>query len=195
MGKREFALLIAGVVILGVVVFRQAQIDAWRTNPTRVVALRRLAPRFELADHRRNLVKLDGLLGRHRIVLVFFDAELGVDGDARTRPLIDHFETIKDAGIHVLAVSTATPFANGEAAKRLGKELPFSVMTDIDLRNPAPHPTHTLWGRVDETGEPIPGIFLIERDGTTIVDPTGIPIPIEDEEAAISQLVQGEWPK
>ena len=195
MGKRELALLIAGVVILGLVFFRQSQIKDWRSNPTRVVALRRLAPRFELADHRRNLVKLEGLLGRHRIILVFFDAELGVDGDPRTRPLIDHFETIDNAGFQVLAVSTATPFANGEATKRLEKELPFSVMTDIDLRNPMPHPTHTLWGRVDKTGKPIPGLFLIERDGTTIVDPSGVPVPVEDEEAVISQLIEGAWPE
>lgn len=195
MGKREGILVVAGVVILGLVLFRQQQLEQWQDQPERVVALRRLAPRFELADQHRNIVKLAGLLGRHRIVLVFFDAELGVDRDPRTQALIDHFSALKSANIKVLAVSTATPFANAEAKQRLGLDIPFSVLTDLVPNDPAPHPTHTRWGRVNDAGEPMTGLFLIDRDGSTIVSAAGKPIPVQDEQAVLEKLSRGEWPE
>jgi peroxiredoxin len=196
MGKREVLLLVAGVLILVTVVWRQQQLQQWQHDPTRVVITKRaLAPRFTLADNSRKVVKLERLLGRHRVVLVFFDAEMGVDQDPRTKNLIENFAAIDSAGIEILAVSTATPFANEEAEKRLGSELPFPVLTDIDINNPAPTPAHHLYGLIDATtSTPRPGLFLINRDGSVAFGLNGFPAPAENETFVLESLSRGNWP-
>src|SRR5690606_2707109 len=152
------------------------------------------APRFMLPDQHRKIVKLERLLGRHRVVLVFFDAELGVDQDPRTKSLIENFSAIHRMGVEIIAVSTSTPFANAEAKQRLGAEVPFPVLTDIDMNNPAPTPAHHNYGRIDaETGMPLTGIFLIERDGSLPVGPDGVPLPVNDEQQVLNQLADGIW--
>ncbi len=196
MGKREVLLLVAGALILVTVVWRQQQLRQWQHDPTRVVTSKRaLAPRFTLADNARKVVKLERLLGRHRVVLVFFDAELGVDQDPRTEDLIKNFIAIDAAGIEIIAVSTATPFANEQAAKRLGKKLPFPVLTDIDINNPAPTPAHRAYGLTDApTSTPRPGLFLINRDGSVAFGLNGFPAPVEDETSVLKSLSRGQWP-
>ncbi|WP_417851530.1 peroxiredoxin family protein [Thalassoglobus sp.] len=196
MGKREILLLLAGVGIFAVTLWRQNQLQQWEHDPTRkVVAIRALAPRFTLADHNRNVVKLERMLGRHQVVLVFFDAELGVDRDPRTKSLIENFEAINRAGFEIIAVGTATPYANEEAEKRLGVELPFPVVTDIDINDPAPSPAHRKYGLFDlQTGKPSTGLFLIERDGTLPIVTEGTPIAVKDEAAALKTLAEGKWP-
>lgn len=195
-GRREFLLLGAGVIIFGVAYWRQQQLKQWSQDPHRQVALARtLAPRFTLADHNRKVVKLERLLGRHRVVLVFFDPNLGIDQDPRTKKLLEAFKTIDAAGIEIIAVSTATPFANEEAEKRIGYELPFPVLTDIDINNPVPTPAHRSYGCLDEnSGLPLPALFLIERDGSLPYGPNGFPTAIQDEARALEILAQGAWP-
>ncbi|MEW4486777.1 redoxin domain-containing protein [Thalassoglobus sp. JC818] len=196
MGRREYAVIVAGLIILSLVIFRENQIDQWRKNPPQSIVPRRLAPKFQLADHRRNIVKLEGLLGRHQIVLIFFDGESGVDGDPRTKSVIENFPALSASGIKILAVSTATPYANEQAEERLGQPIPFSVLTDVDFSNlaPRPLPAHTAWGKVSETGEPESGVFLIGRDGTVAFGDNGFPIAVADENSVLKQLSQGVWP-
>lgn len=196
MGKREWALVLAGVVVFAVTFWRTRQLADWQSEPARgEIAIRALAPRFTLADHNRNIVKLERLLGRHRVVLVFFDAEAGVDRDPRTKPLIENFETIDAAGIEVIAVSAATPYANEQAEQRLGHKLPFPVLTDIDVSYPLPSPAHRQYGRLEAaTNATLPGLFLIERDGTVPYSQQGFPLPVKDEQAALDALASGQWP-
>jgi len=193
----KYLLPTAFVVITGLVIFRTQQLDQWVDNPPVLNRERRqLAERFELADHHRHLVKFERYLGRQRVVLVFFDAKLGADGDPRTQSIIENYAAYKRAGIEVVAVSTATPFANGETELRLGGKVPFPLLTDIGLNSPIPIPTHQKWGAIEpETKEPRPGLYLIERDGTVEVDATGVPIPVEDEAAALQSLAEGQWPE
>lgn len=195
-GKREIVLLLAGLVILVTVVWREQQLQHWKSDPTRQIAMvRTLAPRFTLADHNRKVVKFERLLGRHRVILAFFDPELGVDRDPRTQQLIENFDAMHRAGIEIVAVSTATPYANGEAERRLGRKLPFPVVTDIDINDPAPLPTHRKFGLIDaQTGEARTGLFLIERDGSLPRQENGLPLPVQDEVAALATLASGEWP-
>lgn len=196
MRKLEILLLIAGIAILASVIWREQQLRDWKDDPTRVVSrARMLAPRFTLTDHNRKVVKLERLLGRHRVVLVFFDARLGIDQDPRTKMLLENFTKIDQTGIEIIAVGTATPFANEEAEKRLGMELPFPVLSDIDINNPAPTPAHRMYGQIDsETESPIPGLFLIDRDGSVAVGLDGRPEPVANERPILSKLANGKWP-
>lgn len=197
MGRREILLALAGFFLFVLAVWRQNQLAEWSQDPSRKPALvRTLAPRFTLADHRRNVVKLERLLGRHRVVLVFFDSDLGVDQDPRTKPLIKANELLEQNDIKVIAVGTATPFANEEAEKRLGQKIPFPVLTDIELNAPLPSPAHRLYGLIDpETGETRSGLFLIERDGTVPFSPQGDPLIEVNEKSVLDSLAKGEWPK
>jgi len=187
---------VAGLILIGLAGWRIQQLEYWRQNPESVNLQRRaLAPRFELADHRRHLVKFERFLGRQRVVLIFFDAELGADRDPRLQPLLEKSQLLKTNGIEVVAVSSATPFANQQAEERLGEPISFPLLTDIDVTKPIPDPVHRMWGRYDETrNETLTGLFLVARDGTVAVDDRGIPKPVANEQQVLNTLSQGYWP-
>jgi|GEM_PF-716598 Peroxiredoxin len=190
-------LAFSGLVILGLVVFRERQVAQWRLEaPRRTLVPRQLAPRFHVADHRRHVVKFERLLGRHRVVLLFFDATLGAEHDPTLQKLIECFPAIRRAGIEALAISDAPIYANQEAEKRRGEPFPFPLLTDIDLNIPASSPVHRMYGLFDErTQKTANGLFLIARDGTLPVDEHGVPIPVSDVDAALAALCAGEWPE
>lgn len=188
-------LIVAGVMILGLVVFAERRQTLRRQAPRDATGVpRQLAPRFELADHRRQLVKFERFLGRQRVVVVFFDGSLGAARDPRLLSLIENFNRIDAAGIKIIAISAATPFANREAEKQLGS-IPFPLLTDIDIRTPIPDPVHRLWGRYDESQrQRLTGVFLVDRDGTVPVGSDGKPLPVENEATVLEILGRGEWP-
>ena len=118
-------LLISGLVILGLVMFRQRQLAEWQTRPPLRAAPQGLAPRFSLADHHRRFVKLERYFGRERVVLAFFDAALGREPRSPSAAAARCFEALRQAGIQVVAVSDATPYANLQAEEQLGGQFPF----------------------------------------------------------------------
>jgi len=190
-------LLAAGLVILGLVLFRERQLEHWRTvAPPVQAAPRALAPRFEVADHHRHLVKFERFLGRQRVVLLFFDAELGADEDANVRALAQNAQALRQQGIEVIAISDATPYANLAAEKKFGRDFPFPLLTDIDLKIPAKSPVHRMYGLYDVRLEKsLNGLFLIARDGTVPIGPDGKPLPVKHVEETVRQLCAGEWPR
>jgi peroxiredoxin len=195
--KRLLLLLAAGLVILGLVVFRERQLARWKdATPHERPAPRRLAPRFEVADHHRHVVKFERFLGRQRVVLIFFDAELGAAKDPRVQAILPCAAALAEKGIEVVAISGATPYANQQAEAALGHTFPFPLLTDIELKTPIDFPVHRRWGRFDvKRHRPLTGVFLIARDGTVPITPEGLPLPVADEEAAIAALCHGEWPR
>ena len=187
---------VAAVILVVLTISRQRELESWRSSPVERVVPRRLAPRFELADHRRHVVKLEGLLGRHRVIVVFFDAQLGADRDPRLQRLIACETVLQVAGIEVVAISSATPYANQQIEERRGSKFPFPLLTDIDIRSPIPHPVHRLWGCFDETANrTTTGLFLIERDGTIPADEEGKPIPVQDERSVLDLICSRQWPE
>lgn len=189
-------LAFSGLVILGLVVFRERQVAQWRLEaPPRTLVPRQLAPRFQVADHRRHVVKFERLLGRHRVVLLFFDAKLGAEGDPMLQKLVNCFPAMKKAGIEVLAISDAPPYLNQQAEKNRGEPFPFPLLTDIDLNIPASSPVHRMYGLFDKrTQTSANGLFLIARDGTLPVNAQGVPVPVADVDTVIASLCAGEWP-
>lgn len=194
---RNVVLPFGGIVILGLVLWRERQEAIRDALPPEARPLpRRFAPRFQANDHRSKLVKFERYLGRTRIVLVFFDGDAGADQDPVLRPLLEHHTAIEDAGIQVVAVSMATPYANRQAEQRWGQKFPFPVVTDIDPTAPYPASVHRSYGRYDEKGDrPLEGLFLIDRRGTVAMDDNGVPVPVNEPEAAVAALIAGTWPK
>ena len=189
MKPRILILPIAALVIAGLVFWRYG----WESPPQEQSALvgevRVLAPRFELYDQHSQLVKFERYLGRTALLILFFDADSAPDENVPLSLLRDHYNALNDAGIDVVAVSPATPFAVREAERRTGRKYPFPVLTDIDQRSPVPVPVHRLWGLADDDSPAIrTGMFFVERDGSVATD-NGRPRPLEKPEAFVDKLV------
>lgn len=194
MRNRVLVLPLAALVIIALVVYRVQR--ERRAFPIALPAGRQLAPRFELYDQQNRLVKFERYLGRTKLAVVFFDGPAGADVDPWLRQLRDHHDAVSraGAGVQVIAVSTATPFAIHQAEERAGGPFPFPVLTDIDPRQPIPAPVHRLWGLYDdETNTTRTGVFLVDRAGM-VTTGAGGPVPVPDADAAIAALCRGEWP-
>ena len=188
--RAAFGLLASALVITGLVLWREAQEGKRPSVAPREIVPRTPAPQFQLYDQDNRWVKFERYLGRTKVALVFFDSLTGADGDPLLPALFRRFEEVRRAGWQVVAVSDAVPLNNRQAAERLGKlagqpdqsvaqKFPFPVLSDIDPG----HSTHRLWGRVDpDTGQLIPGIFLIDRTGLVDINPLG-PVSVSPEVA------------
>lgn len=193
MKLRVLILPIAAVIILALVVYRLQRPER-RPVAGSAADERHLAPNIVLSNQSRHLVKLEGYLGRTRIVLRFFDATQGADADPILVQLAEHYSNLEASGIQVIAVSMATRFENQQAEDRLGWEFPFPLMTDIDPQAPVRAPAHQSWGLYDPDGDQThTGMFLIDRDGTVSWE-DGRPRPVADAQVAIEQLITGTWP-
>jgi len=185
---RILVLPIAAIVIGGLVFWRLTREER---SPTvsRAVALQ-MAPRFELYDQSSRLVKFERYLGRTRMAVLFYDGEAGADQDALLCSLRDHHDAVEKAGVQVVGISTATPYANRSAGERSGGEFPFPLLSDVDLA----WPVHRLWGMIDpQTDQPRSGLFLVDRGGRVTAQ-AGQPIPVPDSVVIVEALVQGRWP-
>jgi peroxiredoxin len=172
---RALSLPIAAVIIAALCVYKLTR--DYDPPPLSAPVVRRPVPRplFELLDAKQpsELVRLQSFLGRHRIIVVFFDSRLGADRDPRLLRLYRDAGRIENVGIIVLAVSEALPSENRQAVKRArqsGLRIPFPLLSDPPSTSAAPgmgYLVHSAWGRYDEQArQPLPGIFLIDRAGT-----------------------------
>lgn len=153
-------------------------------EPTAGPLSMRRAPVFELLDSRdpSQTVRLKSFVGRHSIVLLFFDGEAGADGDANLLALRSMYATLKTDGIVAFGISTALPQDNRKSFERGGK-FPFPLLSDPDFR------VHRLWGRFDEQRRvPLQGLFLIDRKGD-VAWKAGFPQPSGDVEQVLGELI------
>ncbi len=189
MRRRLWFLPIAAVVITGLCAYRA-------TRPPRPVVaveaqpLRAFPPKdWELPDHGFRLVKFNRFLGRHPVVVLFFDSRQPIEEDTLLIWLRDHADEIYDAGWRIIAISPAPPAEVRNAATRAGQDWPFPVLTDMHLRNPAPTPVHYLWSRIDRmTGEPLPALFLVDRMGYVVYQ-NGRPLPEQNPLQSLKQII------
>ncbi|MCC7423587.1 MAG: redoxin domain-containing protein [Planctomycetaceae bacterium] len=133
-------------------------------------------------------VRLKSYLGRHRIILVFFDNEAGADKDPVLAALREHRETIQKNRIIVLGISTALPQHNRQALRR-GGEIPFPLLTDLDGM------VCQTWGvlnmRDDGSFRNRPAVFAIDRSGT-VAWKGDHPQPVADPLDYLDSLLSGE---
>ncbi|MDB5388696.1 MAG: thioredoxin-dependent thiol peroxidase [Planctomycetaceae bacterium] len=118
------------------------------------------APMFTLHDQRSQPFKLGRYAGRHKLVVAFFDPADGADLNPQLQILKDGFARLTAHGEKIIAISSATPYANRKAFER-GGDFPFHILSDAD------HSVQTQWGCV-AAGEPpkmLPAVFVIDRAG------------------------------
>ena len=147
---------------------------------------------FEGLDSDNRMVRLAAFLGRHRVIVLFFDGELGADKDAELLRLRERFVELKAHDVKVIAVSTALPQQNRAAMlpERAGG-FPFPLVSDFNPVSPEEaQKIHRRWGRWDDsTGKAKPGVFVIDRK-LQIEFLGGAPKPVASVDLAVESLVR-----
>jgi peroxiredoxin len=190
--RRFLAVLAIGALIAVVCVVRVA-INQPQNYENQVAAatVMRPAPTFEALDAHNHLVRLGSWLGRHRIIVVFFDGERGADTDSDLLRLRDRYAELQTQDVKVVAVTASIPQVNRAAMERAGGDFPFPLVSDVDPQSPeGTLRIHRHWGRLDTvTEKPLAGSFLIDRKGqVAYVGP--IPKPYENVEKILDSLAK-----
>ncbi|MEY2727866.1 MAG: hypothetical protein RLZZ458_3733 [Planctomycetota bacterium] len=151
----------------------------------------RPAPVFQLLDQNNRPVQLRGYLGRHRVLVAFFDGRIGPAADPTLMRLKEVQPALRSQGVMVLGIST--PLAPDIKPQTLS--FPFPVLRDTTAGSP--ESCCNLWGvctaAATSQQPPVisPALFLVERDGQVAWEGDH-PRPLADSNAAISALLRGE---
>ncbi len=137
---------------------------------------------FEALDSENRLVKFARYLGRHKILLAFFDGRRGLEGCPQMLTLRETFPRLKAEGAVVLAVTDAIPQENRAAFERIGP-FPFPVVSDPTLQ--VQRRWHCL-ERVQTNGF---AVFFIDRAGRVRVDDRGRPVAEPDLQTALQRIL------
>ena len=193
--RRILIPITAAIVITIVCVWRVAtNKEQDYADQVAVALVMRPAPAIEGRDSDNHLVRLAAFLGRHKIIVLFFNGDAGRDVDPDTAGadkdpelmrLRERFEELQSHNVKVVAVSAALPQQNRAAMDRVGA-FPFPLVTDIDPLEPRNVlRIHHQWGRIDAgTGKPLTGVFLVDRKGQVQFGVDG-PKPMADVDAAL----------
>ncbi len=201
MHKRVLVLPAAALILIALVVYKQTR------GPVELPAAQVAVPLFSLLTPTNELVKLERYVGRHKILVVFFDGEAvaeiltpTADGESafseeavQTRlqsgygdllRLREDAERLSDENVVIVAVSTALPQHNRKAVEILG-EFPFEILSDPD------YSVHEKWKRYDTVAQrPVAGVFVVNRAGLVRWREGG-PIPEPNLESAYRRLSEG----
>lgn len=169
MKDRRLLVVVAAGILIGLVCVIRIATNKPLDYEQQVAAatVMRPAPPFEALDSENHLVRLASWLGRHRIIVLFFNGERGADQDADLLRLRDRYPELQAQDVKVVGVTTALPQENRAAMERAGGAFPFPLVSDFDPQSPEGMlRIHRHWGRMDPTNEkPLSGAFLVDRKG------------------------------
>lgn len=190
--RRLFAVLAIGALI-AVVSITRVLTNKPQTYEKQVAeaTVMRPAPVFEALDANNRLVRLGSWIGRHRIIVIFFDGEQGADNDFDLLRLRDRFAELQANDVKIVGVTASIPQVNRAAMERAGGEFPFPLVSDVDPLSPeGTLRIHRHWGRFDPvTDKPLSGSFLIDRKGYVAYVGT-TPKPFDNVEQIIDSVVK-----
>jgi peroxiredoxin len=138
---RELIVVAAGIVIAGLCWWRMSAPEIPRASLQQVVADQRMAPTFELYDQQSHLVKLSGFVGRHPIVLIFFDGRQPPENDRSLVMFRDFYPSLRTSGVIVLGVSSALP---QQIRRKSVQPFPFPILADVTAGQPGS--ASLIWG-------------------------------------------------
>lgn len=188
--RRALIPIVAGIVLVALCVWRVAtnRPQDYADQVAAAIAARP-APAFDALDANNTLVRLATFLGRHQIIVLFFDGENGADKDPELLRLRERFPELQSHNVKVIAVTSAIPQQNRAAMERVGP-FPFPLVSDFDPLSPdGLLRIHKQWGRVTESGKLRPGVFLIDRKGQVISTPDG-PRPFASVDNAVAAAIK-----
>lgn len=207
--RRVLIPIFAAIILVALCTFRVATNKRQNyADQVAVAVIQRPAPGFEALDSSNHLVRLGTYLGRHKIIVVFFDGETTavkrgdpaeeakVDQDRMRKALSDlvrlreRYNDLQARDVKVIAVSAVIPQLNRASMEWVGT-FPFSLVSDFDPGSPeGALRIHRQWGRIDlDTGKPRTGVFLVDRKGQILYGVDG-PIPLENVDRAIEQALK-----
>lgn len=188
--RRALIPIVAGIVLVALCVWRVAANKPQDyADQVAAAVMARPAPIFEALDANNTLVRLVTFLGRHQIIILFFDGDTGADQDPELLRLRERFPELQAHNVKVIAVTNAIPQLNRAAMDRVGS-FPFPLVSDFDPLSPAGIlKIHTQWGRVTESGKVRPGVFLIDRRGQVTATPDG-PRPFASVDEAVDAAIK-----
>ena len=182
MRLRILVLPLAAAIIAGLVWHKLQQDHSRSPETTNGQTARIQAPPIEAIDAENSITRLKSFLGRHNLLVVFFDGEAGAGADKTLQHLKQHSAELKAADYHVIAVSSALPQQN----RKTGFPPLFHLLTD-----PAPiWKVHRTWGSAcfdEEAGSPRQAVFHIDRAGN--VAGTSEPVPLNNPDQQIDELL------
>lgn len=156
---RLMFVLLAGGLIAGVCTFRlmtNRPLD--HAAQLRAASQPQPAPLFEAVNEQNEMFRLQTYLGRHRIIVVFYDGDAGANHSRELAELTKRADELKRLDVKAVGVSRSLALANRTALKQLG-DFPGQLLSDVDGM------IHQRWGRNGPDGRTIPGLFLIDRKG------------------------------
>ena len=199
MNRRVLVLPLSAAVIAGLCFYKWTRPHSNLLATLPAPLCRAIDFKFVMRDQKRRpeTVRLKGYLGRHRILIVFYDGDAGAENDAVLTRLRSNFDAVKRAGVIVLGISTALPQQN-RATSESGRArihpnqprdpFPFLLLTDL----PPACKTHRRWGRYDDKrNRTLTGTFLIDRSGHVACDGR-IPRPLADPHRTIDKILAGQ---
>ena len=126
------------------------------------VASGQKAPEFVVETDQGRLT-LSGLLEHGKLVLAFYYEDMTPACSTQVSSLKDGFDTLRDLGATVLAISTDSLDSHQTFCDRLGG-LPFPLGSDADLA------IARAYGVVDDRGRRSRrAVFVIDKDGTVLL--------------------------
>jgi hypothetical protein len=181
MRLRILLLPIALLVIVVVCEYRLSRVDPRSPLPSANADMPMRAPAIEALDSSGRFFRVDRYVGRQSFFVVFFDREIGFDGDPNLQLLVAHERELQKHNIVVIAVSSALPQENRTATG--GKHM--VLVTDVEPIWVA----HRRWGRFDETAEkPTSGVFFVDRSGN-VPSRAGLPTPMTNPQKEILNIL------
>ncbi len=196
---RFLILPISAAIIAGLCIWKANQPRMQPNVSQDATTVDRPAPAFSVYDARKpqRLVRLASYLGRHRILLVFFDGTQPFDHDPHIQKLTEHADALQSQGIQIFAVSSALPQTNRKRMETLDTDdprWPFPILSDPTFA------TQREYGRVEKsaasaTNDPRnlreqPGVFLIDRAGR-VPYRNNQPVPLAEPLQTIDALATG----
>ncbi len=187
--KPRILILPFAALVIALLVMYKANQPTQQLSPEALEAIRNRKPAqsFKLHDQKSQPFRLDRYLGRHKMLIVFFDPRGGAAQNEQLQILKAGYRQLTAHGEKVIAISYATPYANRESFKKApdyqshaGSEtdyFPFHLLSDAD------YSVETQW-RCLKPGDPplvIPSAFVIDRGGDIYWSQIGgqSPIPLE----------------
>lgn len=184
MRLRILVLPLAAIILIITVHYRLSHPPERRTPRLISQMPRHPAPEFEGITAENKPFRLQSYLGRYELLVVFFDGERGAIKDAVLSFLRQHLGALKSSGVMVVAVSTALPQQNREAAF----PEPFVFVTDVAPICEA----HRRWGCFSEADQkPRGSVFHINRAGQ-VATKGGLPVPLSEPIRELSALLKIE---
>jgi peroxiredoxin len=206
--KRILILPLAAVILTALVAWkltRPAQVqDVPRESPGYPLA----APTFDLSDERlapesepessaaddaapKNRARLKSFLGRHRLIVAFFDGRITSAPDPVLETLFERFGELDRTGTKIFAVSAA-PEKELRDMIRAHKPFPFPVLHDPNGF------ACDAWGRGERDAEgrvvrSTPGLFVVDRAGQVVASPLGVPQPVDRPLDVIDSVARGQY--